>query len=1004
MKKITRILIMLLSITAFSQVEIVENFDSTTNNQVPPGWTGVSLGARTNFACGGSGKAIYSGLDAGTSSSLTTQNYASISNGTDLTASFSYNIFEQASMFFPISYTPPATNWGSLVLEYSTNGGGSWTTITTIDDSNYTFGETNTCQVTTTIPVGTIANGSDFQARFVTNAVNVNGYRLVVLIDDVTFLQVATEEPNCDATLLNPLNASTTADTNVTLSWQTATGLPTGYTVSVGTTSGGTDILNAVQTTATNYSLEGAGLLYETEYFVSIVPFNGIGSATGCTEESFTTRVTPVDGATCSKPHTVSSFPYIISSDDTANYENNVNTGSCGSSDTSYMNGNDVFYEITPANDVSINIDLTNINNNGAGMHLMKGCPTDVDKECVDFTGSYSTSGGSLNISEAVLFAGNTYFLVLSNSSSSRTYAYSLIITENSCINPSFTLSTVTDCGNEQFSVNVDVSYLGSATSLELTDNFGNINNNITSTGIVNMGPYPSGSTVDFTLTNNQDSSCSYTDSTYFYCPPVNDECSSAIALDVNTDDTCDLFTSASNAGATDSVGDPTVCSGNTNDVWFSFVANESAVILEFSNVVSAPGTPAGALIQSVELLEGSCGSLTSLECTTAGVSGYVEFHNLTDGNTYYIRNKSNTSGAYAQNYDICLKTPPSAPVNDECSNATTLNASTDDQCNNQVSGTTSGASLSAESTCGTGYKDVWYTFTPTTTGIYEFSLTYTGSTTTRYFIYEGTCGALIEKSTTCSTNSNQIFSLNSGQSYSIMVRTAQTGPGVDFNLCVWQLPPAVANSDCSTPATLMESSDLNGNNTISGNLDNAYNSPEGCSSSSYESVWYSFTPQYTGTYNFDFTKVSGNAYYSIFNTDTCANVSNDYVAGSCYSSSDLSGDVVAGNTYLICVHSSSAAEFELFAYPEPSLSVESNTFEAFKYYPNPVVNTLTVTSGNNNTISNVRVFNMLGQQIQTLTPNNTKALIDMNALTNGVYFVKIDINGSQKTIKVIKK
>lgn len=995
---------MLMGITAFSQVEIVENFDSTPTNQVPAGWTYTNnFRASTNFACGGSGASAAVGLTQGNTGTLTTPNYTTVTNATDLTVSFSVNVFEQFSQFPPPSFLAPASGWGSLVLEYSIDGGTNWVTAATVNDSNFTFTAIDSCVDIAPINVGPLAAGTDFQARFVATAVSVTNFALWVVVDNVSITQVATTVPNCDATLITPANGSTTADIDATLVWQAATGIPTGYTVSVGTTSGGTDIVNNATTTETNYPLDGLGLAYETEYFVNIVPYNGFGDATGCTEESFTTRVAPIDGATCGSPHVVDMFPYIVPSDDTANYENNVNTGSCGTSDTSYMLGNDVFYEITPATDISINIDLTSISNNGAGMHLMKGCPTDVDKECLDFVGSFSTTGGSLNISEAVLLAGNTYYLVLSNSSSTRTYSYSLIITQNSCINPEFTLMPVSDCGNGQFTVDVDVTYLGDATSVSLTDDFGNSNNGISSTGIVNMGPYPSGSTVNFTLTNDQDGTCSFSNSTYYYCPPANDECGTSIDLTstINTDGSCTLFTSATNAGATDSSSDPSACSGNTNDVWFSFDASSENMVLEYLNVVAAIGS--GGTIQATELLEGSCGSLTSLGCFTGS---YVELTGLTMGNTYYIRNKTNLAGEYAQNFDICLKEFPASPGNDECSNATVLTLSTDNQCDNQVSGTTAGATVSADNNCNTtlAYKDVWYVFTPATTGIYEFSYErIQTSPASNYTIYEGACGALVQKSASCSTTTNQIFTLNGGESYYIMVRSANNGPGIDFNLCVWELPPAVGNSDCSTPFVLTESPDSNGANTISANLENAYNSPEGCSSSSYESVWYSFTPTYTGLYYFNFTRVSGSAYYAVFNTDDCGStLSSGYVAGSCYNSAMVSGNVVAGNTYLIMVHASSAAEFELFAYPDPSLGVDSTDFESFKYYPNPTSGNLTVQAGK--MISQVGVYNMAGQQVMLTRPNDLSTTINMSDLTDGVYFVSVEINNSRKTIKIVKQ
>ncbi|TYA56720.1 T9SS type A sorting domain-containing protein [Formosa maritima] len=1001
MRKITFLLMMLLSITAFSQVEIVENFDSGSQYQLPNGWTESALYAFTassEFACGNTGLSTTAVIAGTGTSTLTTPNYTAVTNATDLSISFSINVFEQDSQFPPRTYSPPASNWGSLVVEYTTDGGTTWTNAVTIDDSNFTYVGTTTCMTVPTVNAGALVAGSDFQARFVATSVNVNGFALMVKVDNISITQVATTVPNCDLVLLNPTDGSSTADTNVELTWQPATGIPTGYKVSVGTTSGGTDIVNEDTTTGTTYSLNGLGLLYETEYFVNIVPYNSYGDAMGCIEKSFTTRVEPIEGAACSRPHVVSSFPYLVAGGNTANYENNVNTGSCGANNTSYITSNDVFYEITPAADMSINIDLVNINNNNVGMHLMKGCPTDTDKECIGFDGEWNTSAG-LGIYDAVLYAGNTYFLVLSAGGTSTTYTYDLIITQNSCINPTFTLTNVPDCGTGMFSIDVDVTSLGSATTLTLTD--GTSSTAINALGLVNIGPYQSGETITVSITNDQDNSCSYTESIYFYCPPSNDECANAISLSVNTDDTCTLVTSATNAGATESMSDPASCNGNTNDVWFSFVADGSSMILEYLNVTEAIGT--GGIFQSTELYEGSCGTLTSLACFTGQ---YAELVNLTDGNTYYLRNKTNITGEYAQNFDVCLKTPPAAPSNDECSNATILTLSTDDQCDNQATGTTLGATPSAENTCNTPtnqYKDVWYIFTPTEMAYYSFSVTTSAPASPSFSIYSGTCGALTAVSSYCSTGV-QTHQLNSGESYYVMVRSNSTSPGFEFNLCVWQLPPAVSNDECSNPTILLESIDSNGNNAISGTLDNSYPSSESCSSNN-RTIWYSFTPTYTGLYNFNLTQTTGYPSFTVYNTDDCLLTSGNYVSGFyCYNSGLKTAEVVAGTTYLIAIHGSrtQASAFDLMVYPDPSLSIESTIFETFKYYPNPVVNTLTVEA--KNTISKVSVYNIVGQQVLMVNPNSIKSTIDMDGLKDGVYFVTVTIDGAQKTIKVVKR
>jgi hypothetical protein len=93
--------------------------------------------------------------------------------------------------------------------------------------------------------------------------------------------------PSC-ATGLTSVPNTTCGNFANQLSW-TATQDATGYYVTIGTTSGGSDIANAVSVSATNYSFSGT---VNTQYFWKVVPFSGAGSATGCTEQSFTTVAT----------------------------------------------------------------------------------------------------------------------------------------------------------------------------------------------------------------------------------------------------------------------------------------------------------------------------------------------------------------------------------------------------------------------------------------------------------------------------------------------------------------------------------------------------------------------------------------------------------------------------------------------------------------------------------------------------------------------------------------
>ena len=84
-------------------------------------------------------------------------------------------------------------------------------------------------------------------------------------------------------------------------------------------------------------------------------------------------------------------------------------------------------------------------------------------------------------------------------------------------------------------------------------------------------------------------------------------------------------------------------------------------------------------------------------------------------------------------------------------------------------------------------------------------------------------------------------------------------------------------------------------------------------------------------------------------------------------------------------------------------LSVDSFEDEAaFTYYPNPTKGSLTLNA--QNTIENVTMYNMLGQEVLRATPNTVNSELNMSSLQDGAYFVKVTIANITKTIKVIKQ
>jgi hypothetical protein len=84
------------------------------------------------------------------------------------------------------------------------------------------------------------------------------------------------------------------------------------------------------------------------------------------------------------------------------------------------------------------------------------------------------------------------------------------------------------------------------------------------------------------------------------------------------------------------------------------------------------------------------------------------------------------------------------------------------------------------------------------------------------------------------------------------------------------------------------------------------------------------------------------------------------------------------------------------------TLGVDSFDSNSFSFYPNPVNEILNLSYSQE--MTNVRVFNVIGQEVLVKNINATTAQVDMTGLANGAYFVKVSTDKATKTIKVIKK
>ncbi|MBC8644413.1 T9SS type A sorting domain-containing protein [Flavobacterium lindanitolerans] len=121
------------------------------------------------------------------------------------------------------------------------------------------------------------------------------------------------------------------------------------------------------------------------------------------------------------------------------------------------------------------------------------------------------------------------------------------------------------------------------------------------------------------------------------------------------------------------------------------------------------------------------------------------------------------------------------------------------------------------------------------------------------------------------------------------------------------------------------------------------------------------------------------------------------------YSLVVLSGQTPGSTLYLRVYEYSndSTGSFGISAY-DSSLKTTSFDNMSFKVYPNPVKDRLHLSYTEN--MSDVAIFNLLGQQVLSKKINATESQIDMSTLAGGTYLVKVNVGNQVKTLKIVKE
>lgn len=955
MKKITLLFAMLMASFSFSQVVISENFDSGT----PAGWTDT-YGNTGIAACDVQSERdnLYSFSATG---NLTTPNQVGASNATDLTIVFDYKVVEYSGQ------TATPAGWGSAELQYSTDDGATWASVLTIDDANHVVSDA-CATMNVVIPAASLPAASDVKLQIVNTWVAGDYY---FYVDNFVATQVVSSAPDCAT---NPISTPDVACGNFdsTISWDAVTGV-LGYYLTVGTTSGGNDILdNQDVGSVTSYVLGSQD--FNTTYYWTLVPFNAVGPAVGCTENSFTTFVTgcycdsdttSVDGSGISSLQ-VATTDFV--SGGTLGYEDF--TGAPVDLGQGILSNVSIVFATGYDYGVNIWIDFNDNLSFEAGELMFTGL-TESDNPTT-FDASFVMPGGATLGTHRMRIVSDDTVSDATDPCNSTSWHVTMDVDVNiitvACSPASATATLVADCDNSQFFVDVDVTVVGDAT--EISD--GTTTWAITGTGVLQVGPFVDASTATLTVVHS-DPSCNLALGSFSNTCPISGQiCETAIdvaALPYTTsDDTANYFDDYENG---DSSCDNYYMSGD--DVVYSYTpAADIVVDILLSNL--------GSSWSGIHVLDGCPGTApncVAFEGNSNSNDRDLQDVALTGGTTYYIV-ISTWAAPQSTTYDLTITENTCAPA--------TVTYTVVEDC--AASG---GFFIDVEVTDMGTATDLTITNDQDAT---SFSLTAIG--TVQFGPYVNATDVIITVTDDNDTNCNQ------------------NSPATTQAVC-----PPVNDDVCNAIALVMGDTSASDAFTSLGATQQTGEVEGSCFNGGVDtSVWFTFVAPVGGLVTVS-TDIAGGTFddteVAVYEAPTdCTDASTLGAQVGCDQDggSDVNWNSIVtmtglteGNTYYVQVDrygSSAGGTFGIALFDNTLMSTDDFESKAlFNYYPNPVNNTLTLNAQKE--ITNVSVYNMLGQEVVRTAPNAVTNEVNMSNLQTGAYFVKVTIEGVTETVRIIK-
>jgi len=596
--------------------------------------------------------------------------------------------------------------------------------------------------------------------------------------------------PVCPA-VSYPVNNAILLPTSPVITWAASPGA-TEYKVSIGTTLGGTDVVDQ-QSVATTSFTPSSPLSVYTTYYLSVKAVGLTGESSGCVNIKFKTGALSPSNDECTNAVDLVVSPTmdctnLISGTNLMASVSNQGQNSCINS----YSHNDVWYKFTAIASKHM-IKLSNITSVGA-----------VNNKFIYFSVFKGNCG---NLTTIACSDEAQYYSIVSNLTPGETYYVKVFTRANYGAAQNFDICVVTfppppvndECGSAiDLPVNPDLNCasITQGTIISATDSnlspvtcYNSPNYDVwfkfTATGnkhviklsnIIYKVPVFFAPTLRFQVYKGDCNSlvslsCSYLNAlavdnltvgdTYYIrvyssstgqssamdfdiCigtdvtpPPPNDECINAITLPVNSDLNCAVVTAGSTMGATASNISAPICNGvaKPGDVWFKFTATATGHFISLKDLVSL-GVQSGTETY-FQVFSGDCGNLTSIKCShlMGGVSG------LTIGQTYYIRVFNTRYPSEVVGFNICIGTLPPVPVNDSCSGA--LVASVFPYSYTQTDAMAATNNNGFVAACSPAMNDgTWFTFTGDGS-THKILVSPIGNGFPRVGVYKGGCGSL---------------------------------------------------------------------------------------------------------------------------------------------------------------------------------------------------------------------------------------------------------------------